>query len=293
MIAELNRLVERVERHLADELDVAALATGLGSTEYHLRRMFSSLAGMPLSEYIRRRRMTLAAGDVLGGAVGSGDELLAIAVRYGYGSTEAFGRAFRAVHGITPADARRDGGPLRTQPQLRFRLTVEGNTTMPTRITDRPAFRLLGHAARVPLIHRGANPHIQAHIAGLPATEHLRLKQLSDTEPAGLLQVSADVDPDYTEGSELTYLHGVAVTETTAAPEDLDAIEVPAGTWAVFRVAGPYPEALQTAWAATATDWFPSNPWRLRPGPSIVAILDRADDFSTADCELWLPVERS
>ncbi len=56
MIAELNRLVEFVEAHLDDDIDVATLATTLGTTEYHLRRMFSSLAGMPLSEYIRRRR---------------------------------------------------------------------------------------------------------------------------------------------------------------------------------------------------------------------------------------------
>ncbi len=145
----------------------------------------------------------------------------------------------------------------------------------------------------MPLIHRGVNPHIQAHIASLPSAEHARLKELSDTEPAGLLQVSADVDPDYTEGSELTYLHGVAVAETTAVPEDLDAIEVPAGAWAVFRTSGPYPAALQSTSAATATDWFPSNPWQLRPGPSIVAVLDRADDFSTAISELWLPVERA
>ena len=164
---------------------------------------------------------------------------------------------------------------------------------MDTRIADRPAFRLVGHSARVPLIHQGLNPHIQAHIASLPAAEHTRLKELSSTEPAGLLQVSADVDPDYTEGSELTYLHGVAVTETTPVPEDLDAIEVPAGTWAVFRAEGAYPAVLQSTWAATATDWFPSNPWRLRPGPSIVAVLDRAADFSTASCELWLPVERA
>jgi AraC family transcriptional regulator len=230
----------------------------------------------------------VAAADILG----DGD-LLGIAVRHGYGSTEAFSRAFRAVHGVSPGDVRRDGGPLRTQPQLRFRLTVEGSTTMDTRIAERPAFRLIGHSARVPLIYQGVNPHIQAHIASLPASEHVRLKGLSDTEPAGMLQVSTDVDPDYTEGSELTYLHGVAVGEPTPVPDDLDTIEVPAGAWAVFRTAGPYPGALQTTWAATATDWFPSNPWRLRPGPSIVAVLERADDFSTATCELWLPVERA
>jgi AraC family transcriptional regulator len=288
VIAELNRLVALVDDHLTDDLDLASVASELGTTEYHLRRMFSSLAGIPLSEYVRRRRMTVAAADVLG----EGD-LLGIAVRYGYGSTEAFGRAFRSVHGVSPGDLRRDGGPLRTQPQIRFRLTVEGNTTMDARITDRPDFRLVGRAARVPLIHAGINPHIQAHIASLPVEEHARLKSLSNTDPAGLLQVSADVDPDYTEGSDLTYLHGVAVTDTTRVPDDLDVIEVPAGTWAVFRTEGDYPAALQSAWAATATEWFPSNPWRLRPGSSIVTILDRSDDFSTATCELWLPIERA
>jgi AraC family transcriptional regulator len=61
----------------------------------------------------------------------------------------------------------------------------------------------------------------------------------------------------------LTYLHGVAATETTPMPEDLDVIEVQAGTWAVFHTAGAYPAALQSTWAATATDWFPSNAIRI------------------------------
>jgi AraC family transcriptional regulator len=288
VIAVLNRIIDLIEGNLTEEINLASLTGDLGTTEYHVRRMFSSLAGMPLSEYIRRRRMTVAAADVL-----ADRDLLGTAVRYGYSSTEAFNRAFRAVHGITPGEARRNGGPLRTQPRLRFRLTIEGNTTMDTRIADQPAFRLIGHAARVPLIHYGPNPHIEAHIAALPGVEHPRLKALSNTEPAGLLQVSADVDPDYSEGSELTYLHGVAVSEGTPVPPDLDVIDVPPGAWAVFRTTGPYPAALQSTWAATAADWFPSNPWRLRPGPSVVAILDRSADFSTATSELWLPVERA
>ncbi|WP_395310335.1 AraC family transcriptional regulator [Mycobacterium sp. AMU20-3851] len=288
MIDILNRLVDEIERNLGSEFDLDELAAGMGTTGYHARRMFSSLAGMPVSEYVRRRRMTVAASDVIGD-----EDLLTIAVRYGYGSTEAFGRAFRAVHGVSHGEVRRNGGPLRSQQQLRFRLTVEGTTPMDARILDRRAFRLIGHAARVPLIHHGINPHIQAHISALPAAEHDRLKELGDTDPAGLLQVSADVDPDYAEGTDLTYLHGVAVDADTAVPDDLDVIEVPAGAWAVFRTSGEHPAALQAAWAATATEWFPSNPWRLRPGPSIVAVLDRSPDFSTATCELWLPIERN
>ncbi|NYF09025.1 AraC family transcriptional regulator [Leifsonia sp. AK011] len=288
MIATLNRVVDAVEEHLDAEIDLASLASELGTTEYHVRRMFSSLAGMPLSEYIRRRRMTVAAADLLGD-----DDLLDIAVRFGYSSTEAFGRAFRAVHGISPGDARRHGGPFRAQPHLRFRLTVEGNTIMKTRIAERPAFRLIGHSTRVPLVHSGPNPAIQEFIAGLPPTEHARLKSLGTSEPSGLLQVSAEVDTDYVEGSELTYLHGVAVDAGAQVAPDLDVIDVESGSWAVFLTEGPYPAALQETWAATATEWFPSNPWRLRPGPSIVSVLERADDFSTATTELWLPVERA
>ena len=288
MITELNALIDHVESHLTDDLDVSELANALGTTEYHLRRMFSSLAGLPLSEYVRRRRMTVAATDVI-----EHTGMLDVAVRYGYSSSEAFNRAFRAVHGVSAAHVRQHGGPLRAQPQLRLRLTIEGNTTMHTRLAERPAFRLVGRTARVPLIHDGANPYIQQHIASMPDGEHERLKALSNCEPGGLLQISADVSPDFEEGSELTYMHGVAVENATDAPDDLDMIEVPAGTWVVFRATGPYPAALQESYAASATDWFPSNPWRLREGPSIVAVVDRAEDFSTATTELWMPIERA
>ncbi|MGW9112677.1 AraC family transcriptional regulator [Microbacterium sp. NPDC055683] len=289
MIAELNHLVELIEHDLGDEVDVARAARTAGTTEYHLRRMFSSLAGMPLSEYVRRRRMTAAASEVMAGD----DDLLSVAIRFGYGSAEAFGRAFRAVHGIDASAARADGGPLRMQSPLRFRLTVEGSVPMDARIIDRPALRLAGHAARVPLIHRGANPHIQEFVTSLPPSAHTRLKELADSEPRGILQVTDDIDPAAEEGASLSYLHGVAVSERVVVPDDLDVIEVPAGAWAVFRSEGAHPDALQTMWAATAAEWFPSNPWRLRPGPSIVATLQHSADFRTATCELWLPVERA
>ena len=288
MIAALNAAVDAVERQLTTDpsipVDVASLARRSGTTEHHLRRMFSSLSGMPLSEYVRRRRMSLAAADLVTGD----DDLLEIAVRYGYGSPEAFGRAFRAVHGAGPGDVRRDGGPLRTQPRIRFHLTVRGGVPMDTRIVDLPAVRLVGHARRVPLVHQGVNPSIAEHVASIPIEETIRLKALNDTEPSGVLAVSDDLDPDRAEGSELTYLHGVA---TPRRPEGLDTIEVLAGTWAVFRTEGAYPAALQEAWSATATEWFPSQPWRLRPGPEIVATLALDPAAGTATCELWLPVE--
>jgi len=285
MIGTLNALVELVEESTDVEPDIAGFARAHGTTEYHLRRMFSALAGMPLSEYVRRRRMTLAAAELTAGAQG----ILDVAVRHGYGSAEAFGRAFRAVHGISPADARRDGGPLRTQPTLRFRLSVEGSICMDVTIVTTPELILAGHAVQVPLIHRGVNPHIQEHIASFPPEEHERLKALSSAEPGGILAVTADAPQDAPEGSTLTYLHGVSVAASTPVPADLDVIRVDAGAWAVFAASGPFPDTLQDLWAATATEWFPSNPWRLREGPSIVRY--REFTGTRASCELWLAVE--
>jgi len=286
MIGTLNALIDLVEATGAEEVDVAGFAREHGTTEYHLRRMFSTLAEMPLSEYVRRRRMTRAASELVAGAA----NMLDVAVRHGYGSVEAFGRAFRAVHGIGPVDARRDGGPLRTQPTLRFRLSVEGSTPMDVTITPLPELVLAGHAVEVPLIHKGVHPRIQEHIAGIPMAEHARLKELGDGEPGGILAVTADVEPDAPEGTLLTYLHGVALQASTPVPDDLDVIRIEGGSWAVFAARGPFPETLQNVWAATATEWFPSNPWRLRPGPSIVRYLEFTGDF--ASCELWLPVEQ-
>ena len=158
-------------------------------------------------------------------------------------------------------------------------------------ITHHPAIVLVGHAVDVPLIHRGVNPRIQEHIAAIAPEEHARLKALSDAEPTGILAVTADAEPDAPEGSTLTYLHGVALDAASAVPDDLDTIELEAGTWAVFVSRGPFPGALQHLWAATATDWFPSNPWRLRPGPSILRYLELTETY--AECELWLPIEPS
>lgn len=311
MINGLNQLVEHIEENLdsgyggvGSGIDIAASARSMGVTEYHVRRMFSSVAGMPLSEYVRRRRMTVAAGDILGG-----EDVLTVAVRYGYGSAEAFGRAFRAVHGIPPTQARSAGGPLRSQPQLRFRLTVEGSTPMDARIVHRPALRLIGPSVRVPLIYEGVNPHIAEFTDGLPTEIHGRLHEVGTTHeegPTGLLAVSNEITPDAAEGTELVYMHGVAVADVDGGtdgaqdvPSDLvadlgytlDEIEVPEGDWAVFRSSGAFPETLQTMCAATATDWFPSNPWQLRPGPSLVSTLEHNEDFTTATCELWYPVD--
>ncbi|WP_030812886.1 AraC family transcriptional regulator [Streptomyces sp. NRRL F-2799] len=284
MLERLNQAMERIELGLGEGVDAEELARVAGTSVYHLRRMFSALAGMPLSEYVRRRRLTLAAAEVVAGR----ETLLDIAVRHGYGSGEAFARAFRAMHGVGPSEARRAGVTLSSQPRMSFRLVVEGNSDMRHRIERKQAFGVVGYKARVPLVHAGPNPAIIDFVREIGRENLERLAKLSDQEPEGVVAVCDDLDPSRAEGTELDYYQGVVTS--APAPKGLATLAVPAGTWAVFTASGPMPLAVQTLWRDVFTQWFPSNPYVSRPGPEILRVRPTGDG-SEADAELWLPVE--
>ncbi|MFR9778125.1 helix-turn-helix domain-containing protein [Micromonospora sp. MS34] len=285
MLERLNQAMDHLERHLDQPLDVAGLARIACVSEHHFRRLFSALAGMPLSEYVRRRRLTVAGAEVLSGEA----SLLAVAVRWGYGSNEAFARAFRAVHGVGPQEARRTGAALRAQPRMSFRLVVEGSGSMEYRIVPKEAFRLAGRRARVPLVHEGMNPHIVAFIKGLEPETVRRIEALSDQEPRGLVNVSDDLAGSRAEGTELDYWHGVVTGADV--PDGLDSRPVEAGDWAVFRSSGAFPQSLQQLWRDVFTQWFPSSPYESRPGPEISQVRV-SPDGRTADAQLWIPVRK-
>lgn len=292
MLERLNEAMEYIESHLGERIEVADLARTATTSEYHFRRMFSALAGVPLAEYIRRRRMTVAGAEVLGHPDRT---LLEVAVRYGYDTGEGFARAFRAVHGIGPGEARRTGAVLRSQQRLTFRLVVEGSSAMNYRLVEKGEFRVVGRRARVPLIHEGPNPAIAEFIRSIGREELERIAALSDQEPAGLVGVSDQLDPSRAEGTELDYYHGVVrgPEPSDEGPEEgLDSLPVPAGTWAVFTNDGEFPQALQYLWRDVFTQWFPSNPYASRPGPEILSVR-LYEEGRRAAAELWIPVERA
>lgn len=282
---EWNRAIELIETNLATPIDIDNLAQGALTSEYHFRRMFASLAGIPVSEYIRRRRLSVATAEIL-----AGQTVLDVAIRYGYGSAEAFTRAFKVLHGLTPSQARRPGAVLHSQPQLRFHLRVEGSTDMKHRIVDKEAFGLVGLKTRVPLVYEGPNPAIEEFDRNLdPAVVH-QLAAMSDTEPTGTLAVTDNVDESRAEGSELDYWRAIATSQQ--APEGFDYLPIPAGLWVIFETEGKFPEALQYLWADAATEWFPANPYRWAPGPEMLSV-QAEPDATHGRGQLWIPIEQA
>ncbi|MER5961371.1 AraC family transcriptional regulator [Streptomyces sp. NPDC002057] len=286
MLERLNQAMEHLEACLDQKVDMAEVARIAAMSEYHFRRLFSALAGMPLPVYVRRRRMTLAGAEVLAGEL----TLLDVAVRYGYGSGEAFARAFRSVHGIGPGEARRTGAVLTAQPRMSFRVVVEGSTAMRYRVVEKESFRVVGRRARVPLVHEGVNAAAEAHVESLDSRAIVRMKSLVGVEPEGILSAVVHLTDSREEGAEVDYWVGVATHPGTAA-EELDALDVPAGTWAVFDNHGPYPSALQELWRDVFTQWFPSNPYVTRPGPELLRTRPVEVGMET-DSQLWVPIER-
>ncbi|WP_147106385.1 AraC family transcriptional regulator [Nesterenkonia populi] len=283
----LNEAMASVEQQLEGEVDVRRASQIALMSEHHFRRVFSTLAGMSLSEYVRRRRMTLAAASVASGQ----EALQDLAIRFGYRSADAFSRAFKTVHGVGPEGARRPGVVLRLQPRLTFTITIEGSTTMKYRIIEKGAFTLAGLRTRIPLIYEGVNPTAAEFIEKISDEQWARIADLSDQEPAGALSVHDAISPSREEGTELDYY--IAAATSGPVPGDLDRLDVPALTWLVLESNGAFPDALQELWPKAFGEWFPANPYQSVTGPELV-VTEFADDEQThGRYELWIPVEKT
>lgn len=285
-LERMNRALTYIEENLAGEIDFRQVEILALCSEYHFRRMFSFLAGVTLSEYIRRRRLTVAAfeldhSDVL---------IIDVALKYGYNSPDAFTRAFYGLHGITPTEARNIGQPLKAYPRMIFQITVRGENEMNYRIEEKAGFRIVGIMKRVPLIYEGVNPEIAAMWQSLDEYTINTLKALSNVEPVGLLSASTNFSEGRLDGGELDHYIGIATTREH--PESLTRLEVPASTWAVFESVGPFPQTLQNIWGRIYSEWFPSSNYEQTVGPEILWNENKDVNSPTFRSEIWIPIAK-
>lgn len=136
----LNESMKYIEEHLTDEIDYEQLGRIACCSAWHFQRMFTYMAGVTLAEYIRRRKMSLAAVDLQN----SDERIIDIAERYGYHSPTAFNRAFQAFHGVAPSAVKNEGVSVRSFSPVRFHISVTGATELDYRIESKEAFRIIG-----------------------------------------------------------------------------------------------------------------------------------------------------
>ncbi len=278
----MNQAIGYIEENIAGEISYGQAARIACCSTFHFQRMFAYIAGMSLSEYIRRRRMTAAAFELQT----TDAKVIDLALKYGYDSPTAFNRAFRSVHGVAPSGARREGASLAAFPRISFTISIKGDAQMNYKIVTKDAFRIVGVKVhlymkteecfeKVPLFWQET---VQSGI--VPG-----ICSLMDQPPYGLLGVSTCMD-----GEEMDYY--IAVSTQKEAPAGMEEYWVPAGTWAVFECIGAMPEAIQSIQKRIITEWLPTSGYEYSNGPDIEVYFEGNQQAADYRSEVWLPIIR-
>lgn len=272
----LNRALDYIEAHLSDEIDFNYAAKLAFCSRNDLSNMFFVITGVPLSEYIRRRRLSLAALELQN----SNEKIIDIAIKYGYSSPTAFNRAFQNQHKVSPQYARSRGIFISSYPRISFQITLKGENRMKCRIEKKPSFKIMG--AKKVFYNSAQENLIPMFWRDLPKETYDKIIRQATGEPKGLLGVCANFDGEH------QFDYYIAVSTANSQVPGLDELPVPEATWAVFEGEGALMDLVNRIWQ----EWFPSSGYRRADNsiPDVEVYFDY--DFPKEDYtyELWFPV---
>lgn len=280
-IEKMNAAITHIEQHITDTLNTGDIAKIADCSTYHFQRMFAYMTGIPLSEYIRRRRMSLAVADLKSDDM----KIIDVALKYGYHSPTAFNRAFQSVHGIAPSLVKLDGVSVKSYSPLRFQMVIKGIESLDFRIEAKESFRVAGIS--IPLygeFEGMAEPVEQIWKIAENNGTMQKLKRLMGKEPSGILEVM--LPDDHTE----SWRYMISVATDAPTEEFLEEYIVDAYTWAIFSYAGKTLEETQDLGKRVISEWLPTSGYEYDNGPDIS--VHAKDGTAGAVLEYWLPIKK-
>ncbi|WP_211748948.1 AraC family transcriptional regulator [Paenibacillus sp. Marseille-Q4541] len=283
-IESLQKAIAYMESHLDEEIRIEDVAKVANTSVYHFQRLFMFLTDTSVAEYIRRRRLTLAAQELCTSSV----KIVDLALRYGYETPEAFAKAFRKQHGITPSEARKVNSNITSYNRLVIQVSLKGVEPMKYRIVEKEAFEVVG-------VHRTfsvVNGENQAEIPKMWDEVHRngindRLVAINNGDIKGVLGVCGPSAP----GSQ-SIDYWIATNYEGKEQEGLSKLTIPAATWAVFEVIGPMPNAMQDAWTRIYSEWFPSSGYEQAGEIEFEYYTDEDPSNPDLYSEIWIPIKR-
>jgi AraC family transcriptional regulator len=280
----LKRMIDAVtymEEHLEEPFNASMIAKVACSSTFHFQRMFHMLTGTTVAEYLRKRKLTLAAQEL----AATKAKVLDIALKYGYDTPESFSKAFRRVHGISPSAARELGVHLKAYPRISFHLSLKGDKDMDYKIIEKEAFQVVGKAKRIST-EDGVNfkqiPEFWQDFMKDKSEERLASYNKTNT----CLGICLDMEM---EKEQFVYMIAVE-SERVSDSNEFITKTIPASTWAVFTSVGPMPTAIQKVWGRIWQEWFPATGYEHAGTADLEVYLPgdtHADDYQ---CEVWIPI---
>lgn len=277
----LNEGIDYLENNMESKLDIDKAAQVTFTSKFHFQRMFHITTGVTVAEYVRKRRLTLAAQEL----TTSDARVIDVALKYGYQTPEAFTKAFQKMHGVSPSEVRELGISLKAYPRISFHIQIKGEKVMNYRIIDKEAFKVVGVSKSVTTVDNKNLEMIprfwdECYDKGI-------CKRLSDMAGSmGMLGICMDF-----EYEKDMFKYVIAVEKQGAdVPEELVEKEISAATWAIFESVGPMPDAIQKVWARIFSEWFPATGYEHANAPELEVYPE--GDSSKADykCEIWIPI---
>ncbi|MCK9859016.1 helix-turn-helix domain-containing protein [Paenibacillus sp. ATY16] len=297
-LQRMNLAIEYIEDNLEHEINYEQIARIALCSVYQFQRMFSFVLEMPLSEYIRRRRLTLAAFDLQDRK----NKVTDIALKYGYETPESFSRAFQNLHGLTPTAARQAGRPLKAYPRLSFQIILKGVAEMNYRIEEREAFQVYG-LEDIYGMDNIANqdgvtiPEVWQNISKNGEFDRLFHSLAGDWRAEGhfgteLGEVFAFDSYRFTSNTTFPYLIG-CYKSAGSRIDGYTVINVPASTWAVFSTlndgngSGNYD--LRSLKNRIFSEWLQTSKYTIMDGGNFEMYCTHqgGDEY----CELWYRIE--
>lgn len=281
-LKNLSKAIEYIEKNLAGEISYEEAAKIACCSTYYFQRMFSYVAGIPLSEYIRRRRMTQAAFELQT----TDSKVLDVALKYGYTSPTSFNRAFQSVHGISPISAKAQGSVLNAYPPIRFSVKITGGNVMPYRVEEKEAMRIVG--IRIPLkldMEENKKSVPPFWEKTLKSSQFPEICHLSNQFPKGVLGITACQSPD-----EIYYY--IAAATDKPVPKDMFEYEIPAATWVIFESDGYFKESIQSIFRRFLTEWLPFSGYTYAELPDIEVYPISEEKPRAGHSEVWIAVKK-
>ena len=281
-LENLSNAIEYIESNLDKDISIDAAAQIACCSAYYFQRVFTYVAGISLSEYIRRRRMSQAAFELQK----SDKKVLDIALKYGYSSPTAFNRAFQSVHGITPVAAKNMGSVLNAYPPIRFSVKITGGTAMSYRITEKAAMRIVG--IRIPLVaDMEENQKVVPEFwkKALENNYLPKIIELTNQEPGGILGVTVYENPQ-----EIFYY--IAASTTEAIPQNMFEYEIPASTWVIFENDGRFKEDVQNVFKRFYTEWLPFSGYEYALLPDLEVYPVMPGKPLNGHSEVWIGIKK-
>lgn len=233
MLEKMNEVIEYIENNLENEIDMNKIASISCYSQTTFQRMFSIICDLPLSEYIRRRRLTQAAFDLQNNDI----KIIDIALKYGYSSPETFTRAFSALHGVSPTASKNAGVSLQAYPRISFQLALKGDAPINYRIEFKEAFTVYG-IERIISMANGENwnaaPAFWNEIALNGELDKLVQSANQPFEGNGLNPLNVINSHYYTGNETIPYMIFAMKTEKSNT-EGYKTVNVPSSMWAVFK----------------------------------------------------------